>query len=368
MAKKIDYASLYTLRPDGRYQGYWRDEFGKRHIVCDKDPEKLHQRIAEREEAKHKPYTFGEIAADWHYQVLEDMPDGTRASYEAHYNRAVSRFGELQIQDITAHAIDTHLKVLKAQGLSASTLNKQLVVYRSIFQWAIIHEKYGKQIQISPAVAVKLPKGLPKAKKREAPEDDVVRKIQENAAKAYFGLFPMFLLCTGMRRGEALAIRWCDIDQKGGTISVSHSVSLRGSRGVITAPKTESGIRTVPILPPLAPLLVRPQSEKLTDYVFHGENPALPMPKSAYDRKWHHYCKELGFMNGDKHTLTAHVLRHGYATMLYEAGIDEKEAAQLMGHADEEMLRQVYTHLRNKKKASAAERLKQFTSNGLVLE
>lgn len=37
--KKSKYSDLYTLRPDGRYQGYYRDAAGKRHVVNDKDPE-----------------------------------------------------------------------------------------------------------------------------------------------------------------------------------------------------------------------------------------------------------------------------------------------------------------------------------------
>ena len=37
--KKINYAEMYTLRKDGRYQGYWRDAVNKRHTICDRDPE-----------------------------------------------------------------------------------------------------------------------------------------------------------------------------------------------------------------------------------------------------------------------------------------------------------------------------------------
>ncbi len=70
MAKKIDYASLYTLRSDGRYQGSYRDENGKRHSVYDRDPEKLHFKLLALEEAKSKPATFEDVAADWHYQVM----------------------------------------------------------------------------------------------------------------------------------------------------------------------------------------------------------------------------------------------------------------------------------------------------------
>ena len=47
--KKIDYSSLYTLRSDGRYMGYWRDAHGKRHAVYDRDPESLHKKIEEAE-------------------------------------------------------------------------------------------------------------------------------------------------------------------------------------------------------------------------------------------------------------------------------------------------------------------------------
>ena len=56
MPKKIDYASMFTLRADGRYQGYWHElvdgkPTGPRHTICDRDPEKLFSRI----EAKEQP-------------------------------------------------------------------------------------------------------------------------------------------------------------------------------------------------------------------------------------------------------------------------------------------------------------------------
>ena len=50
------------------------------------------------------------------------------------------------------------------------------------------------------------------------------------------------------------------------------------------------------------------------------------------------YKKETGV------SLTAHQLRHAYATMLFEAGIDEKDAQELMGHSDINLTRSIYTH------------------------
>ncbi len=62
-------------------------------------------------------------------------------------------------------------------------------------------------------------------------------------------------------------------------------------------------------------------------------------------------------------TLTAHELRHGYATILFEAGVDTYTAQKLLGHADIETTIAVYTHLREKKKNESIEKLLQHTTD-----
>ena len=138
----------------------------------------------------------------------------------------------------------------------------------------------------------------------------------------------------------------------------------------IKDPKTEAGIRQLPLLEPLEAVLHRPRAAKNTDYVFPGENPAKPMPVSTYRRRWLHYCKDMGFVTTTteqriskakrkytvthyKPTLTAHVLRHGYATLLFEAGVDVYTAQHLLGHSDVETTIGIYTHLRDEKKKNS---------------
>lgn len=374
MAKRINYATMFTLRKDGRYQGSYTDETG-RHYVYDKDPERLWHKLNDPKE--EKPLLFREIAEAWQNQAWEKIREGTVACYEAPFRRAVDRFGERVAVEIEPHEISTHLEILKAQGMSASTIKKQRVVYKQIFQYAIMDEKYGKVIRYNPVANVKLPDGMPKPKKRTAPEEDITKKIRKNAETAYFGLFPFFLMCTGFRRGEALAIQWKDIDSKAETITCEKAVSFRSSTAKTTDPKTESGNRAVPLLPALAEALQRPEEAKETDYVFFGSDPSKPMPKSTYDRRWMHYCKEMGFVDDDpetrtskqgkryvvhnyKPTLTAHELRHGYATMLFEAGVDVYTAKDLLGHADIETTMAIYTHLREKKRNESVDKLKAY--------
>ena len=72
--KKIDYASMFTLRKDGRYQGSYTDETG-RHYVYDRDPERLWHRLNDPKE--EKPILFREIAQAWQNDTWEKIRDGT---------------------------------------------------------------------------------------------------------------------------------------------------------------------------------------------------------------------------------------------------------------------------------------------------
>lgn len=379
MAKKINYASLFTLRKDGRYQGSYTDDAG-RHFIYDRDPERLWHKLNDQKE--EQPLLFRDIAIAWYNNIWEHMPDGTKASYEAHYKRAIERLGDRVAAEISAYDIQTQLEVLKARGYAASTIDKQRIIYRAIYRNAIVDPKLGKIITYNPADHVKMPSGLPKAKKREAPEDEIVKQIQEKACTAYFGKFALFLMCTGFRRGEALAVKWKDVDRKAGTIRCYSSVSYRTGGAKEKSPKTESGFREVPILAPVLPALKKPEGALPTDYIFPGEDPGKPMPKKTYDRRWMHYCKDMCFVTDDpetrtnkqgkkyivhnyKPTITAHVLRHGYATILFEAGVDVYTAQKLLGHSDIETTMAVYTHLREKKKNESLDKLKEYTSNGL---
>lgn len=379
MAKKINYASMYTLRKDGRYQGSYTDENG-RHYVYDRDPERLWHKLNDPKE--EKPLLFRDIAEAWRNSVWETMQDGTKAGYDSHYKRALDRMGDRVAAEISAHDIQTQLDALKADGYAASTINKQKIIYRTIYRFAIVDQNLGKIITYNPADYAKLPPGLPKAKKREAPEDDIVKAIQENAETAYFGKFALFLICTGFRRGEALAVKWGDIDRSDMVIRCSCSISYSTGSPKEKEPKTKSGVRSVPILSPILPAIEMPDGAKPSDYIFPGEDPSKPMPKKTYDRRWLHYCKSMGFVTDKPETrttaggrtyivhnykpsLTAHTLRHGYATILYEAGVDVYTAQKLLGHSDIDTTMAVYTHLRNRKKNESIEKLKQYTINGL---
>jgi site-specific recombinase XerD len=80
-----------------------------------------------------------------------------------------------------------------------------------------------------------------------------------------------------------------------------------------------------------------------------------PLTKRAYDKRWSKYCTDYGIH------FTAHQLRHAYATMLHEAGIDLKDAQTLMGHSDINLTKQIYTHIRNERMEETAKKINDFS-------
>lgn len=349
MAKRINYADMFTLRKDGRYVGTYTDKDGNRKYVYDRDPKDLYDKIQEltQPESEELPPTFREIANAWERKHREEIEHRTWVNYESHYKTILSRHGEKQIQEVTAQEIINHLTAAKAQGYSATVVNTIRSLYRMIFDYAVAHD----YAQYNPVLSVRLPKGL-KRGKRTAPEDNQIRTIFENIDQP-FGLFPVFLICTGLRKSEALALTWEDVDFKLKQISVTKSIDYTvGANPKIKPPKTEAGNRVVPIIDVLLPLLQEAKKSSDSPYLFpaptstRGGNGGGMMTLRGYEGAWNRYCESVGFWEDGKPTITAHNLRHGTATLLFEFGADELTAQRILGHSRIEITREIYTELR----------------------
>lgn len=347
MAKKINYAEMFTLRKDGRYQGSYTDATG-RHYVYDRDPQRLYQKLIEAQNTESaKTHTFREIAEDWERRHREEISQRTWNNYLPHYHDILRRHGGKSIDDVTAVDVIAHLTAAKGKGYSATVVNSIRSVYRMIFDHAIAND----WARFNPVSSVKLPKGL-KRGKRIAPTDDQIRTIFRNV-DAPFGLFPLLLLCTGLRKSEALALSWSDIDFKKREISITKSLDYpTGSTPVIKSPKTEAGVRTVPIVDMLYAKLQEAHRAATSDYLFPSQDSNRAgkggglMSLRAYDGAWERYCTAAGLLEDGKPVITAHNLRHGTATLMFELGVDELTAQRILGHSRVEITREIYTQLR----------------------
>ena len=342
MAKKINYASLFTLRKDGRYQGSYTDAKG-RHYVYDKDPEKLWHKLNERMTVK--PVKFEDLADEWHTDYVQQAAYKTEESSRAPLSRLLGRFGDEVAEDITAMQITAYLAELGRKGYSRRTVQLHKNIMSMIFNKGLATG----QIKVSPMNGVIMPRNLAETR-RELPPDDALEAIKKNT-DIPFALFALLCLYAGLRRGEALALKYEDIDRVNKTIRVERAIEFVGNDPHIKSPKTNAGKRKAVLLDALAAHI----PEKGKGYIFVNDEGGL-LTKMQYRKRWERYCKAIG------HELTAHQLRHGFATILYEAGVPDKDAQELLGHTSITLTRDIYTHIRQSRRDDVISKLNDFVS------
>ena len=104
----------------------------------------------------------------------------------------------------------------------------------------------------------------------------------------------MMALFTGCRRGELLALEWSDIDRKAGTITISKKISYATGRPVLEDhTKTAAGMRTIPLLKPLADALPKDRIGR----VFHRDDGGYLLPNDL-ERLWRAFCDGVGPLHG----------------------------------------------------------------------
>lgn len=271
---------------------------------------------------------FGPLADAWweHYQSA--VAFNSLRSVRPAYKRAVQEFGDCYIEDVTPPMIAAFIHQFAAGGRAAKTVRTQLMVINLIFKYAINY----MGINISnPARDVSVPRGLPKTR-RLVPSSEDIKRVKENAG-APFGLFALMALYTGMRKGELLALEWSDVDLKSRRINISKSIYHENNRPRLKTPKTEKGIRSVPILSALLPYL-----KKKRGLIFTVDGG--PMSETQFQKAWAEYAAASGV------ACTAHQLRHCFSTMLFENDISPKDAQYLLGHAQLSTTMDVYTEIR----------------------
>lgn len=340
MAKKIDYAKLFTRRKDGLYVATCvRD--GKRKYLYDRDPEVLYHKLQDAKTVA--PLTFGKIVEAWQDEHGAAVGYKTAESYVAPCRRIMEAFGDDLPGDITPARLQAFISQLGKRGYARRTVQLHHDILAMVYDYCLLHG----YVSASPMEAVSIPKGL-KTTRRTVPEDSALEAVRTRT-DVPLAPFALMLLYAGLRRGEALALRQEDIDRNAKVIHVTKALEFVGNRPEIKTPKTESGVRDVPI-----PSVLMPYIPTDPGYLFPGEDPDHPMTKTMYRRRWAAYCRSIGY------EVTAHQFRHGYATYLYEAGVPVLAAQKLLGHANATTTMNIYTHLREQQKASAATLLDRY--------
>lgn len=337
------------------------------HHFYGRTEKELLRKIKEYDGEKQQGPLFSTVADEYSKNVMENMKDGTQQAYKSSFNAAVKEFGNDRISRIDPYDILMYIKRLAKTGLSYKTIAKRKTMLSNIFNYWIVEMRSNA---INPVDHVKIPNGLP-SKDREPPTEQQ-ENIVKNSVSSNFGYVPYFYYQTGLRRGEGLGVQWGDIDPVKNTIAINRQVTHNGNRWNISPTKNEKGVRVIPYLPTLKAVL-EPMRGDNDCFVIGGA--IEPLTKREYEYRWTAYCKEHGLAEERKYKekkksktyectkyvpqVTAHQFRHGFATALYEAGVDELSASMIMGHSPE-VMKKIYIKIGAKKVDEAGEKLSRF--------
>ena len=256
-------------------------------------------------ESIEKGRTFAEVADEWWGDTLERIEHQTQKGYKPAMQRALAHFGKVPVKDIKPRDILRFLNSLKNK-FAAKTLATQRMIINLILDTAVL----AGDIDVNPCTTVKVPKGERNIRKAASPEDEAKVKAAKDA-----WLFPFFALMSGMRKGEILATQWKDINFDEGFIEVTKSVEFIGNQPRIKAPKTDAGVRLVPLLDALRERLLMEKDRTAEHFIFSDTGGKTPLTFKRYEILYKHYQKEVGV------TCTAHQLRHSFATVAFELGV-----------------------------------------------
>lgn len=368
-----------TKRKDGRYQiqvdlGY---ENGKRirKTVYGNSPKEVKQnadalRLLYGKGIKDLDITLNQ----WKKLFLnKEKFQTTDTNYKAKSSKLTifeNKIGkETKMIEIKPYMVSNFLCTLVSDGRSKKTIKEYKSVLNQLFRYAFVNNI----IPSNPMDYVEIPVG-----KEKKPRRALTKEEQERLAKMpdFYPGKAMALTCmwAGLRRGEATALLWSDIDFKNNTIRVNKSWDFNGKK--LKETKTQAGMRLVPLLPCLADYLKT--LPKNSPYVF-GKR----LEQWDWHRELAHILRYLEKEYGNpkatpktyknKYTIvltipyfTWHELRHTYCTILYDNDIPLKVAQTWMGHKSQEMTAEIYSHLSNEKEQAAKQAILQFGSQMVV--
>lgn len=303
-------------------------------------------------------------------------------------NIPIKDINTLALQDIMNELCKWHDG---KQQLSKRTLVGIKQYANQVFELAV----QNRAVDYNPATYLTVPKTAPVAHRNAIPDEQIqwINDTPHNAQRA-----AMVMLYAGLRKGELLALNWNDIDLKAGTILVTKSMEYVSGDKNIKPPKSKAGIRVV-VIPHnlqnyLSELKTRDQAKgrfkrKQTEIPFLPDHSGNRMGESGFRRMWDSYMldlnvkygydgkvnkfairekdengKERGALIMKIQPFTCHQLRHTYATLLHNAGIDALTARDQLGHSDIQTTLGIYTHLDAAQRAKDMSKLNTYLRQG----
>jgi integrase len=313
--------------------------------------------------------TIGEYLDEWMVGKHSLKPKTVAVYRDAIELYLRPHLGGVRLLELRAHHLDRFYAAIeigrRGRPLSASTIRRIHAVLRSALSTAVRR----RLIPYNPATHVELAPENPKRPRPWTIEQCQTFLLHTEGDR----LAPLYhlMLVTGLRRGEALGLRWEDLDLDGHCLFVVQQITEVHGRSVVGTPKTKRGSRVVPLDGATVHLLRRQgETQSLErsawgeawqehDLVFTRED-GRPLRPEYVTRHFQALARRAGLP-----VIRVHDLRHTRASVALAAGIDIKVVSDRLGHSTTAITADLYTHVSRGLGRAAAERLADVLTGAL---
>jgi integrase len=347
-----------TKRKDGRYQvritvddtrrtWYAHTIKEARALLREKEALRQQHRLLATPSQTVQSYLW-----QWHRQRAQAVSYATAANYAANIRRALPYIGRLRLEELRATHLDAMYAKELERGLTPESVRQLHRTLRAAFNQALKQELLYR----NPTLGATQPR--PAATEPEIMTPEQLSRFLGHTAGHRLGLLWALLATTGLRSGEAIGLRWQDIDVERGQLTIYQVNERRTGEGIcFKDPKTAKSKRTVLLLPSITDRLRAARKWQIDDARESGRFPpalvftttvGTPMDVSAVNRQFHQALKRHGLP-----WYKVHALRHGVITYLIRRGVPSPIVQSMVGHTSGRMTNEVYTHLVTGDQASA---------------
>jgi integrase len=358
------------LRKDGRWEGrivvgYDDNGYPKTKNVLAKTKAECLEKLQTlrdtcgglKSERLHADMPFGDWLEYWYENYSKPkLRPTTQINYEncirAHI---IPEIGKIPLNKLTQNDLQQFYARLKKTGrmrlteLYGDGLSDRMVrMCHAVSRTALERAMHDGLIRANPAVGCKLPPK--KAREMQVLDrEELQRFLIQAEAEGYYELF-LLDLSTGLRRGELMALRWDDLDFKTGELNIDKQIYDINGQIQLSTPKTKASIRKL-VLPPAVVAVLKDYKETVhSRWMFPSPvKDDCPMTPGSVRKRLqlileHAGCRHVRF----------HDLRHTFATLSLQHGMDVKTLSAMLGHVSAATTLDIYTHITDDMRQAAA--------------
>ena len=351
--------SIYQRSSDGRWIGALTIGYSSRGTLVRKSVSaKTRAEVVRRFKVLQAQYDSGaplsdtqltvvDLLAHWHRDVLRHQvaPNAAKNYKGIADQHIVPTLGRVTVAQLTVLDVDRLLSQKLDDGLSVSTVQR----IRSVLAQALDQGIRWGSVTRNVARLSRAPKTLRPEGRTLTPEE--ARRFLAALAGRRNEVLLTLMLATGLRRGEALGLRWSDFDESKATLSVRRQLKRETGRLVTSDTKTLRSRRTLNVSSSVVRKLQQQRRDQVaaceragprwiqTGFIFTSIK-GTPLDPANVNKDFQLVCDAAGL--GRWHP---HELRHSAASLMLAQGVKLQVVSEVLGHSSIRMTSDVYGHI-----------------------